>query len=408
MRSTRQFATYRPALAAPALVVPALAGSPRSIPSEGAATNAIPKIPRPKIIYTAANERSLTAYNRLTAVLDRWTEDADKANLVAGGLPAEVLRPIEFDTDNLAGETASKATNLWSRMLPVLMLLWAMTGAFYPAIDLCAGEKERGTLETLLSSPAERSEIVLGKLLTIMAFSIVTSALNLICVGVTGSIIFRQMAGFGGPPALAVVWLSLAVVPAAALFSALCLALASFARSTKEGQYYLMPLMMLSLPLAVLPMSPGVELNLGNSLVPLTGMVLLLKTLLEGDYWLALQYLPIVLAVTLGACWLAIRWAIEQFNSESVLFREGEHFSLGLWLKHLRRDRGPLPSVAEGFFCGVLLLILGLAFRSLLPPQENFAGFARVTAGHASGHCPRAHAADGGRAHRAVRDGRCS
>ena len=74
-----------------------------------------------------------------------------------------------------------------------MLLLWAMTGAFYPAVDLCAGEKERGTLETLLSSPAERSEIVLGKLLTIMAFSMVTAALNLVSVGVTGWLIFRQM-----------------------------------------------------------------------------------------------------------------------------------------------------------------------------------------------------------------------
>ncbi len=356
-----------------------LSRKPNTIPPEGGTTGAFPEIPRPKIIYSAANERSLAAYNRLTSVLDRWTEEVGKANLVAGGLPAEAVRPFESDTDNLAGETVTKSTNLWSRMLPVLLLLWAMTGAFYPAIDLCAGEKERGTLETLLSSPAARSEIVLGKLVTIMIFSMATAALNLICVGATGSMVFRHLAGFGGPPVLAAVWLTLALLPLSALYSALCLALASLARSTKEGQYYLMPLMMLSLPLAVLPISPGVELNLGNALVPLTGMVLLLKTLLEGDYWHALQYLPVVLAVTLGVCWLAIRWAVEQFNSESVLFRESERFSLGIWLRHLRRDRGPLPSPAEGFFCGVLILVLGFGFRLVLPPQDDFAGFARST-----------------------------
>ena len=157
-------------------------------------------------------------------------------------------------------------------MLPVLLLLWAMTGAFYPAIDLCAGEKERGTLETFLSSPAERSEIVLGKLLTIMIFSMVTAALNLMSVGVTGCLIFRQMARLrraaGAGRALAVAGLGARSRPCSVRS---CLALASFARSTKEGQYYLMPLMMLSLPMAVLPMSPGVELNLGNSLMPISG-----------------------------------------------------------------------------------------------------------------------------------------
>ncbi len=347
-------------------------------PPEGGATSAVPEIPRPKIIYTAANERSLLACTRLTAVLDRWTDEVGKANLVAGGLPAEAVRPFEVVSANVAGPTATKATNIWSRMLPVLLLLWAMTGAFYPAIDLCAGEKERGTLETLLSSPAERSDIVLGKLLTIMAFSMVTAALNLVCVGVTGGLIFRQMEGFGGPPPLAVVWLALALLPVSALFSALCLALASFARSTKEGQYYLMPLMMLTLPLAVVPIGPGVELTLGNALIPISGMVLLLKTVLEGSYAQALQFLPVVMAVTLAACWLAVRWAVEQFNTESVLFRESERFAVGLWVKHLRRDRGPLPTAGEGFFCGVVILVLIFVFGISVRQPSGFSGFAQV------------------------------
>ena len=118
--------------------------------------------------------------------------------------------------------------------------------------------------------------------------------------------------------------MGVALLPIAALFSALCLALAAFARSTKEGQCYLMPLLMLTMPLVILPMAPGVELNVGNSLIPVTGIVLLLRSVLEGDYWQAAQYSPIVAAVTLAACLMAIRWAIEQFNSEAVLFRESE------------------------------------------------------------------------------------
>ncbi len=72
-------------------------------------------------------------------------------------------------------------------------MIWALTGAFYPAIDLCAGEKERGTLETLLSSPAQRSEIVTGKLLTVMLFSIATSVLNLVSMGLTGALVISHL-----------------------------------------------------------------------------------------------------------------------------------------------------------------------------------------------------------------------
>ena len=77
------------------------------------------------------------------------------------------------------------------------------------------------------------------------------------------------------------------------------MALAAFARSTKEGQYYLMPLLLVTLPLVILPMGPGMELNLGNSLIPLTGLVLLLKGLLEGNYLAALPYAAPVVAITL-------------------------------------------------------------------------------------------------------------
>ena len=294
----RRLEVYRKALGETAARPNPQAPRPRGSPVGTTA-----ELPRPKIIYTTANERSVMACNRLTAVLDRWTDEIGRTNLAAGGMPAQAARPFEVDSSNLAGESASKSANIWSRLLPIMLLLWALTGAFHPAVDLCAGEKERGTLETLLSSPAERSEIVLGKLLTVMAFSMITAALNLVSVGITGCLIFRQVENFGGPPWLSLVWLPLALVPVSAIFRALP-GPGRLRRSTKEGQYYLMPLLMLALPLAVLPMSPGVELNLGNSLVPVAGLMLLMKTLLEGSYLQAFQYMPIVLSVTLAACWL--------------------------------------------------------------------------------------------------------
>ena len=68
--------------------------------------------------------------------------------------------------------------NIWSRLFPFLLVMMSLTGAFYPAVDLCAGEKERGTMETLLISPASRAEIVLGKFLTVMLASVMTALLE--------------------------------------------------------------------------------------------------------------------------------------------------------------------------------------------------------------------------------------
>ena len=84
-------------------------------------------------------------------------------------------------------------------------------------------------------------------------------------------------------------WLLMALLPLAALFSALSLACATMARSSKEGQYYLMPLLLVTMPLAMIPVLPGTEISLGASLVPVTGVMFLLRALMEGDYLVAPQ-----------------------------------------------------------------------------------------------------------------------
>ncbi len=336
-------------------------------------------IPEPETFYTNAKDTSSEAERRLNEVWRRWNDRLIETNLVAAGLPVAVARPVPLKQTDLAKGTPYHGASLWSRILPVLLLIWALTGAFYPAVDLCAGEKERGTLETLLCSPAERSEIVLGKLATVMLFSMLTAVLNLASVGSTGWLVFGGRPEFGPPPLTAVLWLAVALVPVSALFSALCLALAAFAKSSKEGQYYLMPLLLITMPLAVLPMMPGVQLNLGSSLIPVTGVVILLRSVLEGNYLTAMQFLPVVAAVTLAACLLAIRWAVDQFNSESVLFRESEQLDMRLWLRRLSRDRKPTPTVGAAVFCGVTILLLRFFGGNAMGMPEDFAGFAATT-----------------------------
>jgi len=334
-------------------------------------------VPSPEIVHSTANEKSELAFARLSGVLQRWSEQIGEDNLVQSGVSRIAARPFLVGSADVA-DPKHRGASFWARILPVLLLLWTLTGAFYPAIDLCAGEKERGTLETLLCSPAERSEIVVGKLLTIMLFSILTVVLNLLSMGITGWMLMSQMPGLGLPPPVAIVALAIAVVPMAALFSTLCLALAAFARSTKEGQYYLMPLLCITLPLVMLPMSPGVDLNLGNSLIPVTGVVLLLRSVLEGNYWQAIQFTPVVSMVTLIACLLSIRWAVEQFNSESVLFRESERLNLGLWLQRLWSHRQPTPTVAAATCCGTLILVAHFFLSVSAAPMEGLGGFVRA------------------------------
>lgn len=341
-------------------------------------------IPQPEILFNAAREKSRFAHAQILQVLNTWKTQIVRDNLLASRVPPTVARPFELKSQDVA-ERGQQQALAWSKILPFVLFIWALTGAFYPAVDLCAGEKERGTLETLLSSPALRTEIVWAKLLTVMTFSMATALLNLTSLGFTAQYIIGQLRvlpsadiaeGLDLPPFGAALWLVVALIPMSALFSALCLACAAFARSTKEGQYYLMPLLLITMPLMMLPMAPGAELDLGNSLIPVAGVVLLLKSLVQGNYSEAIRFVLPVCLVTLICCRLAFRWAVYQFNQESVLFRESERFDLRRWVVHLVRDRQDTPTLAEAFFCVAIIYVIqffvGLAMSANAPESPTF------------------------------------
>jgi sodium transport system permease protein len=321
------------------------------------------EIPKPVVLYNVADEKSLVAYTRVRQVLDAWETQLLKDRLRMANLPEGLPSQVAPQTVDLA-RAEERSRSVWSKLFPALLVLMTVTGAFYPAVDLAAGEKERGTMETLLICPASRSEIVFGKFLTVMLFSVCTALLNLLGMGLTG----KYMASFtlGGalskagslapPPLAALAWVMVLLVPLAALFSALCLALATFARSSKEGQYYLTPILLVTVGLTVFCLSPAVEITPLYSVLPVLGVSLLLKELLAGNG--AYAYLIPVLVANLGYAALALWWAVEQFSREEVLFREAERFELKLWLRQLLRDKGTAPSFAEAGFCFVLIMLM--------------------------------------------------
>ena len=310
-------------------------------------------------------ERSQLAVQTLNRQITEWHSKWLRSKLIVSELGPSVLNPPLVQHLD-ASDAEMKRAVVWSKILPFVLLVWALTGAFYPAIDLCAGEKERGTLETLLCSPARRREIVWGKLLTVMCFSIGTALLNLASMHTTASIVMSQFSGLGtgdmfaalGPlPIHSMGWLILLVIPISAMFSALALAVACLARSTKEGQYYLMPLLLVGMPLVMLPMIPGVVLSAGTSIVPVTGAVLMSRALMDGEYMHALLHLPTVATVTILCCLLAVRWAVRQFESESVMFRDSERANLSQWVQNVWRQRADTPTPNESILCGLLILV---------------------------------------------------
>jgi sodium transport system permease protein len=332
-------------------------------------------------------------YLRCRELLARWIKNIVASRLERDRKPQSYTQPIQVKAHDVA-TTSELGGSVWGRLFPFLLVMMSLTGAFYPAIDLCAGEKERGTMETLLISPASRSEIVLGKFFTVMLASVMTAVLNLLSMGLTGLQLAHQFgtlsaspsrrsaAALIAPPTLqAAFWMVLLLIPLAAFFSAICLALAVLARSMKEGQYYMTPLYVVCLPLIFLTLMPGIELNLFYSLVPITGVALLLRALILGNYIVAARFFVPVLVPTLVYAAVALRWAVDQFQRESVLFREAEQFSISAWLRHLIRDREPLPSGGQVTLCFALILTLSWFLLQFLAFQGADLTLSTVVAG---------------------------
>ena len=201
-----------------------------------------------------------------------------------------------FDIRSLSGKTVDSFFELAIKFLPFVLVMWSLAGALYPAVDLCAGEKERGTMETLLISPASREEIVYGKFLTIWVFSAGTAFLNLASMGLCTWQMRGQLPHDVLRPAALLSCIVLAL-PLSAFFSAVCLAVGAYARSSKEGQYYLMPLFLVTLPLILVTLSGDVKLLPFTSLVPVTGVALLMQDLMNAKRWIKFP------GVTSCRCW---------------------------------------------------------------------------------------------------------
>lgn len=350
------------------------------VPDDLTAQIAAGKAGNLEYVYNSADDQGQMTFNKVQNVVDNWKQLLLNKRLKADAKSAEYTQPVKEQVRDIATRKESSAI-VWSRIVPFILVLMSLTGAFYPAIDLCAGEKERGTMETLLISPARRAEIVSAKFITVLTSSLVTAAMNLLSITLTGWKLLSDLsssAAGGGPNASMMAsislpsgWIMLIVflmlVPIAAFLSAICLALAVMAKSMKEGQYYLTPVFMIAFPLTYMTLVPGVELSPIYSLLPLTGTCLLLKTLLAGRLDQAVPYMLPVLLPTLAYTWMALRWAVAQFESESVLFREAERFDLKSWVIWNIRNKAERPSADQATLGFVLMLLAGWFIAPLVP-----------------------------------------
>jgi sodium transport system permease protein len=264
------------------------------------------------------------AADKLRAALTELRDSTVLERLRAANLGPETLKPFELKRENVADERKMGGFLLGS-MLGYVVILLMFSGGMYPAVDMTAGEKERKTLEALLATPAGRTEIVLGKILACVTATYATAILTTASLFYSlrsGSQFFEGAEKFiGSAPvdAKTLGLLLLTLMPVAVMAGALMIAIATAARSFKEAQSYLTPLIMVVIFPSLLGGLPGMELNAMTSLIPIFNASQVLKGILQGD----IETMPLVVTnlANVGYAALCFWVAVRTFNDEKVLFR---------------------------------------------------------------------------------------
>ena len=286
----------------------------------------------------------------------------DRVNRALGGvLPRGCFRTYALTGVSLA--TKSKIGGyVLSKILPLIVVVMTMLGAFYPAIDITAGERERGTLETLLSSPVRRFDLMTGKVLAVGTLALLTGVLNIVSMSLTVAEGARLAAG---SPILAIPWPRAAatlviVVPAAFLFGSVMVAIGAMARSFKEAQTLLKPVYLLCFTPSLVAGMADFRLTGIALIVPGTNLTLLARDLMLGNAHVVPAI--VVLASTIGFGALALAFAARLYDSERLLAStDADLVGLGAWLRYLVGRAAPgRPAIAPT--AGQAVSLFGVAF----------------------------------------------
>jgi sodium transport system permease protein len=278
------------------------------------------------IDYYEGDVNSSLAADKLEKYFDNLRDDTVKQRLEARQVPVAVLEPFTVEQKNVAPPEKVAGATLGG-IIPYLVIIMSFTGAMYPAMDSTAGEKERGTLETLLCSPVSRTDLVLGKYLTVLTASVTSALLAVASMGISfyyGQSIFTSDNGGGESMHLqiglrAVLAVLLMVLPLSMFFSGLLLAVSLFAKSFREADSYKTPLTFLIVIPAVVSMLPGIDLNVRTAMIPVLGTSLVSKELVSGTYhW---GYIAMIFGFSCVYAAVALAVTIVLFNREEVLFR---------------------------------------------------------------------------------------
>lgn len=273
-----------------------------------------------ELYYKSTN---IMVQRRIEEKIDAYQAMVLKERMAALNIPEAVLLPVKVETINVAS-TKEQMGETIGGLIPYIFILFCFTGCMYPALDLITGEKERGTIETLLTVPASRFSILIGKTITIALVGVVAAVMT-----IAGMVVALNL-GSGIPPSFMasigdmlnlkfILMLFAMLLPLSFFFAGVLSAMVVRTSSFKEAQSYVTPMTFVVIVPAMVAMMPGIELNWQLAFIPILNVALATKEIIAGTIHLG-QYAVIVLSLIAFAM-LAVLASYHQFSQEKNVLK---------------------------------------------------------------------------------------
>lgn len=275
-------------------------------------------------LYFNSSRNLNESRTRLTSLIRHYENQLVDDRFQRLSLDRKIVDPVQVQRHDIAS-VREKVGKSIGGFLPYIFVLMGFMGCMYPAIDLGAGEKERGTLETLLVAPVSRFHILLGKCGVIVLSGLVSVTVSFIGLFsvffLSRELVAKILQALQGTFDIASVLLFISLfLPLMVFFAVALMSLSIFARSFKEAQSIMTPLNIVIIVPAALGLLPGIELNAVTAFIPVLNISLAAKDILSGT--ITIPLLLEVYASLIALAGLSLYGCAKWFERENTIFRE--------------------------------------------------------------------------------------
>lgn len=286
------------------------------------------------LIYDSTDKYSLKALNKFEEILLDVKKEITYERFDEKNIPSDIMTPISINTKNIA--SVKKITgNLLGNIIPFLLITFIMSGAMQIAVDITAGEKDRKTIQTLLISPAMRSDIIISKLLVVITVSLFCGFMNLLSMYITVCFMknSKQILNGMNIDIQSILLGILVAIPLIIFLSSILTAIGVASKNQVEAGLYTMPLFFLDfLPLIALSSVEIANISNSNFFIPVYNTALAIKLILISSFtW---QHILITVFSNLLYSAFFIFLCIKLFSNEDVIF-SGIGDTIGIFFRKL-------------------------------------------------------------------------